>query len=84
MLFKVTLRVVRILWLNTLPTSFFLQIHRLLAFANMSVQFIYTQSVISTKCPMMQDGQNAECPMVQEFWQDLQGLFAPFTLNFAM
>lgn len=50
----------------------------------MSVQFIYTQSVISTKCPMMQDGQNAECPMMQEFWQDLQGLFAPFTLNFAM
>jgi hypothetical protein len=32
---------------------------------------------------MMQDGQNAECPMVQEFWQDLQGLFAPFTLIFA-
>lgn len=49
----------------------------------MSVQFIYTQSVISTKCPMVQDGQNAECPMMQEFWQDLQGLFAPFTLNFA-
>lgn len=50
----------------------------------MSVQFIYTQSVINTKCPMVQDGQNAECPMVQEFWQDLQGLFAPLALNFAL
>jgi hypothetical protein len=33
---------------------------------------------------MAQAGQNAGCPMVQEFWQDLQGLFATFTLNFAM
>ena len=35
----------------------------------------------------MSDGArwvNAECPMVQEFWQDLQGLLAPFTLNFAL
>ena len=41
------------------------------------MQFIYTQSVISTKCPMVQDGLYAECPMVQEFWQDLQGRLAP-------
>lgn len=50
----------------------------------MSVQFIRNQGVMSIKCPMVQDGLYAECPMVQEFWQDLQGLFAPFTLNFAM
>ena len=35
----------------------------------------------------MSDGArwvNAECPMVQEIWQDLQGLLAPFTLNFTL
>ncbi len=29
----------------------------------------------------MQDGQNEKCPMVQEFWQDLQGHFAHLTLT---
>lgn len=31
---------------------------------------------------MVQDGQNAECPMVQEFLQDLQCLFGASMPNF--
>ena len=50
----------------------------------MSVQFICNQCVMSIKRPMVQDGLYAECPMVQEFWQDLQGRLAPFVLNFAL
>ena len=30
---------------------------------------------------MVQDGLYAECPMVQVFWQDLQGRLVPFILN---
>ena len=45
--------------------------------ANLSVDSILNQCVISRKCPMMQDGLYAECPMMQEFWQDLQGRLAP-------
>lgn len=45
---------------------------------------IAIQHVTSIKCPMVQDGQNAECPMMQEFWQDLQGRFASSALNFGL
>ncbi|WP_442628071.1 hypothetical protein [Phocaeicola sp.] len=54
-------------------TSFFLKTLQLLIFVNILAKIVCKQSVTSIKSPM-----------VQEFWQDLQGLFAPFTLNFAM
>jgi hypothetical protein len=49
----------------------------------MSAQHVFPQEITIKKCQMMQDQGKAECPVVQDLWQDTQSRIAPFTFIFA-